>query len=77
MCRTAFIPRTRLPETLRCIEAVSRKYDLQNRQYFSTPVMAIFIRSFYFDERDPEQFKRVNRGGPGNYEALRLGRRRR
>ncbi len=40
------IPRTRLPETLRCIEEVSRKYDL-----------------LLFDERDPEQFKRVTAAG--------------
>lgn len=56
------IPRTRLPETLRCIEEVSRKYDL--------PIGNIFHAGdgnlhplILFDERDREQFKRVVAAG--------------
>src|SRR6266550_3737457 len=56
------IPRTRLPETLRCIEEVSRKYDLQIGNIFHAGDGNLHPL-ILFDERDPEQFKRVTAAG--------------
>src|ERR1700675_541558 len=56
------IPRTRLPETLRCIEEVSRKYDLQIGNIFHAGDGNLHPL-ILFDERDPEQFKRVVAAG--------------
>src|SRR5712664_1465850 len=56
------IPRTRLPETLRCIEGVSRKYDLQIGNIFHAGDGNLHPL-ILFDERDPEQFKRVVAAG--------------
>src|SRR5258706_14371095 len=59
------IPRTRLPETLRCIEEVSRKYDLRIGNIFHAGDGNLHPL-ILFDERDREQFKRVVAAGAGN-----------
>src|ERR1700676_4756326 len=56
------IPRTRLPETLRCIEEVSRKYDLRIGNIFHAGDGNLHPL-ILFDERDREQFKRVVAAG--------------
>jgi glycolate dehydrogenase FAD-linked subunit len=56
------IPRTRLPETLRCIEEVGRKYDLRIGNIFHAGDGNLHPL-ILFDERDREQFKRVVAAG--------------
>jgi glycolate oxidase len=56
------IPRTRLPETLRCIEEVSRTYDLQIGNIFHAGDGNLHPL-ILFDERDREQFRRVVAAG--------------
>ncbi len=56
------IPRTRLPETLRCIEDVSRKYDLRIGNIFHAGDGNLHPL-ILFDQRDPEEFKRVVAAG--------------
>src|ERR1700736_1407046 len=56
------IPRTRLPETLRCIEDVGRKYDLQIGNIFHAGEGNLHPL-ILFDVRDPEQFKPVTAAG--------------
>ena len=56
------IPRTRLPETLRCIEEVSRKYDLQIGNIFHAGDGNLHPL-ILFDERDHAQFQRVVAAG--------------
>jgi glycolate oxidase len=56
------IPRTRLPETLRCIENVSRKYDLQIGNIFHAGDGNLHPL-ILFDERDRAQFERVKAAG--------------
>jgi glycolate oxidase len=56
------IPRTRLPETLRCIEEVSRKYDLRIGNIFHAGDGNLHPL-ILFDERDREQFKRAVAAG--------------
>jgi glycolate oxidase len=52
------IPRTRLPETLRRIEEISRKYDLQIGNIFHAGDGNLHPL-ILFDERDKAQFARV------------------
>ena len=56
------IPRTRLPETLRCIEEISRKYDLQIGNIFHAGDGNLHPL-ILFDERDRAQFERVKAAG--------------
>ncbi len=56
------IPRTRLPETLRVIEDVSRRYDLKIGNIFHAGDGNLHPL-ILFDQRDPEQFKRVVSAG--------------
>src|SRR5271168_758545 len=56
------IPRTRLPETLRCIEEVARKYDLQIGNIFHAGDGNLHPL-ILFDERDAAQFARVVAAG--------------
>ncbi len=56
------IPRTRLPETLRCIEDVSRKYDLRIGNIFHAGDGNLHPL-ILFDERDRAQFARVVAAG--------------
>jgi glycolate oxidase len=56
------IPRTRLPETLRCIEEISRKYDLQIGNIFHAGDGNLHPL-ILFDERDRGQFERVVAAG--------------
>ena len=56
------IPRTRLPETLRCIEEVALKYDLQIGNIFHAGDGNLHPL-ILFDERDREQFQRVVAAG--------------
>jgi glycolate oxidase len=56
------IPRTRLPETLRVIEDVSRRYDLKIGNIFHAGDGNLHPL-ILFDSRDPEQFKRVVAAG--------------
>ncbi len=56
------IPRTRLPETLRCIEEVSRKYDLRIGNIFHAGDGNLHPL-ILFDERNPAEFKRVVAAG--------------
>ena len=52
------IPRTRLPETLRCIENVAHKYDLQIGNIFHAGDGNLHPL-ILFDQRDAAQFQRV------------------
>jgi glycolate oxidase len=56
------IPRTRLPETLRCIEEVAHKYQLQIGNIFHAGDGNLHPL-ILFDERDREQFARVVAAG--------------
>jgi glycolate oxidase len=56
------IPRTRLPETLRCIEDLARKYSLRIGNIFHANDGNLHPL-ILFDERDPEQFERVVAAG--------------
>src|ERR1700739_2155909 len=56
------IPRTRLPETLRCIEEVALKYDLQIGNIFHAGDGNLHPL-ILFDERDRAQFARVVAAG--------------
>jgi glycolate oxidase len=56
------IPRTRLPETLRRIEEISRKYDLQIGNIFHAGDGNLHPL-ILFDERNREQFARVVAAG--------------
>lgn len=56
------IPRTRLPETLRRIEEISRKYDLQIGNIFHAGDGNLHPL-ILFDERDPVQFQHVVAAG--------------
>jgi glycolate oxidase len=56
------IPRTRLPETLRCIEDIGRKYDLQVGNIFHAGDGNLHPL-ILFDERNREQFARVVKAG--------------
>jgi glycolate oxidase len=56
------IPRTRLPETLRCIEEVGRKYDLQIGNIFHASDGNLHPL-ILFDGRDAAQFERVVAAG--------------
>jgi glycolate oxidase len=56
------IPRTRLPETMRCIEEVGRKYSLQIGNIFHASDGNLHPL-ILFDERDRAQFERVVAAG--------------
>jgi glycolate oxidase len=56
------IPRTRLPETLRRIEEISKKYDLQIGNIFHAGDGNLHPL-ILFDERDAAQFARVVAAG--------------
>lgn len=56
------IPRTRLPETLRCIEDLARKYSLRIGNIFHANDGNLHPL-ILFDGRDPEQFERVVAAG--------------
>jgi glycolate oxidase len=56
------IPRTRLPETLRVIQDVSRRYDLRIGNIFHAGDGNLHPL-ILFDQRDPEEFKRVVAAG--------------